>query len=416
MISYQEALARIYDCCYPMAKKKLGLEEANGYVLASDAVARVDYPPFDQSAVDGFGINLSEVECAVPNQQNNFAVVRTVFAGDVPGAPVGKGQAVKLMTGASVPEGVDTVEMKEFCQEERGRVIVKKTLEPGANIRKRAEEFCVGDRALAAGTRITPPVVGLLATLGHVSLEVFDKPVVAVVLTGNELVAPGTELGDGQIYDSNSYTLAAALSGMGIEQFSVSRVKDNREEIKQKLAAALDQADVLLTVGGISVGDRDVIKGVLAELGVEEVFWKVAIKPGKPLYFGRYSNEARQGLSGNNRSLVFGLPGNPVAALLGFNQFARPALQRMMGERNDSSLTIPARLTAEMRKRPGREQWARGVLNVVRGELRVSPTQGQQSHMLGGLAQANCLIILPAEQSDFKEGADVQVKLLQWER
>ncbi len=415
MISYDEALARIYQCCYPMAKKKLGLEDANGHVLASDVAALVDFPPFDQSAVDGFGISLAGVDSAVKEQENSFAVVRTVFAGDAPGAPVEKGQAVKLMTGAPVPEGVDTVVMKEVCTERQGKVVISKALQPGANIRRRAEEFCAGDKTLAAGTRITPPVVGLLATLGHASLEVFAKPVVSVVLTGNELVAPGTELGAGQIYDSNSYTLAAALSGMGIEQYRVLRIKDNREVIKQKLAAALDESDVLLTVGGISVGDRDVIKGVLAELGVQEVFWKVAIKPGKPLYFGTYNNEALKAPAGNDSSLVFGLPGNPVAALLGFNQFVKPALQRMMGESNGSSLTVPAVLTTGMRKKPGREQWARGVLHPVEGQLRVSPVQGQQSHMLGGLAQANCLIVLPAEQSDFKEGENVRVKLLQWE-
>jgi molybdopterin molybdotransferase len=416
MISYEEALARIYSCCYPMTKKRLGLEKVNGYVLASDTAARVDYPPFDQSAVDGFGINLTGIDNAVHRQKDSFAVVRTVFAGDVPGAPVEIGQAVKIMTGASVPEGVDTVVMKEFCQEDAGGVIVKKALEPGANIRKRAEEFCAGGRVLTEGTRITPPVVGLLATLGHVSLEVFDKPVVSVVLTGNELVAPGTELGEGQIYDSNSYMLTAALSGMGIDQYRVSRVRDNREDIKQSLATAMDESDVLLTVGGISVGDRDVIRDVLSELGVEKQFWKVAIKPGKPIYFGRYANDAFQGFTGSNSSLVFGLPGNPVAALLGFNQFVRPALQRMMGEKNDSSFTVPARLTVEMRKKPEREQWVRGLLNVVGGQLIVSPTQGQQSHMLGGLAQANCLIILPAGQSVFQEGDDVLVKHLKWDR
>ncbi len=416
MISYEEALARIYQCCYPMAKKKLSLEDANGHVLASAASALVDFPPFDQSAVDGFGISLAGVDIAAKGRENSFAVVRTVFAGDAPGVPVEAGQAVKLMTGAPVPEGVDAVAMKEICAEQRGRVVIGKALEPGANIRKRAEEFCAGDKALAVGTRITPPVVGLLATLGHASLEVFAKPVVSVVLTGNELVAPGKELGAGQIYDSNSYALAAALSAMGVEHCRVLRIKDNREEIKQRLASALDESDVLLTVGGISVGDRDVIRGVLTELGVKEVFWKVAIKPGKPLYFGTYGNQAPKAPGGNDSSLVFGLPGNPVAALLGFSQFVKPALQRMMGESAESSLTVPAVLTTGMRKKPGREQWARGVLNVVEGQLRVSPAQGQQSHMLGGLAQANCLIVLPAEQSDFKEGDNVQVKLLQWER
>jgi molybdopterin molybdotransferase len=266
---------------------------------------------------------------------------------------------------------------------------------------------------------ITPPIVGLLAAFGYARVRVYRHPRVAIVATGDELLAPSQPLRPGKIRDSNSYALAAAVRGMGIATCRVYRVGDKPSDIRTRLRAALRTSDVLLTIGGVSVGDRDHVRPILNALGVQEQFWRVAIKPGKPAYFGTFARSSgkcvqRGAPNARGAGLVFGLPGNPVSALVCFHQLVKPALLRMMGGRPQPSLTVSARLLSERRKPPGRLEWLRGCLSSADGELLVDPVSGQDSHMLGGLAKANCLIRFPQDADHLSEGTRVLVEFLSW--
>jgi molybdopterin molybdotransferase len=306
-----------------------------------------------------------------------------------------------------IPPGVEAVVMAEFTEEREGAVLVKVPAEPGENIRRRGEEYRKGEIALPAGARATPPVIGLLATFGYTSARVHVKPRVAVVVTGSELVAPGEPRQEFQIYDSNSAALDSALAALGITERTVVRVRDEAAPLKAALAEALASAEVMIAAGGVSVGEYDLVKEVCAELGVETHFWQVKMKPAKPVYFGTYAE---------GRKLVFGLPGNPVAVLVAFHEFVKPALLKMMGAAEIGQRLVLAVACAELRKQRGRKEFVRGLAWAEAGKLCVKPTTGQGSHMLGGMAAANCLIHLPAETERVAEGERVEIEFISWEQ
>lgn len=417
MIAFQEALDNILQHAPALASQRLSLEEARGRFLAQPIQARHDLPPFDQSAMDGYGVRVEDVAGASERTPASLELAGAVRAGDPGQRGISAGQAVRLLTGAKVPRGVEAVVMQECCQQKDGRLLVQRPVKPGENIRRQGEEFAKGAAVLPAGLAITPPVIGLLASLGYAQVMVHRQPRVALVVTGSELLAPGEPLRAGKIRDANSYALAAALEELGIPPVLRLRVPDDRRQMRRDLARALRAADVIIAAGGVSVGDHDHVKGILADLGVETVHWQVAIKPGKPNYFGlcRPSRQARSSNhSGQRERLIFGLPGNPVAALLSFQQFVRPALLRLMGAQASGPFSLTARLTAAVRKKPGRLEWVRGRLGHCDGLWTVTPTVGQESHMLGGLACADCLIRFPAEQSSLAEGETVTVEVLSW--
>jgi molybdopterin molybdotransferase len=414
MMSWQEVLPMVLaQVPVPGAKERVPFEHAAGRIMAEPVKARNDTPPFDSSAVDGFGVHPADVAKATPNASVRLECVGMIQAGESARMRLRRGTAVKLMTGACVPAGVGGIVMKEFCQEEGSAVLIRCAVKPGEKIRRRGGEFHKGQEVLPAGVRVTPPVVGLLATFGLTTVSVYAKPAVAIVVTGDELLPPGERLQPGKIRDCNSYGLRAAARAIGIEDCTAIRVKDRPALLQRRLGAALNRADVLLTVGGVSVGDCDYVRPVLKALGVRQVFWRVAVKPGKPAYFGVF-DRPRRGGARRRQCFVFGLPGNPVSALVGFHQLVKPALLKMMGMAGAPPLTLRARLVGARQKEAGRLEWVRGVLQTRAERLVVRPTAGADSHMLGGLARANCLVRLPRAASYVADGEVVIVEPLKW--
>jgi molybdopterin molybdotransferase len=375
--------------------------------LAQPVLAPHDLPLFDNSAVDGFGVKVSDIASATPDEPIRLKNMGTVQAGDASSLKLTAGSAVKILTGAPVPGGVEAIIMQELTAAENGHVDVQTSAKVGEHIRWRGEEFKRGDTVLPANVRVTPPVVGLLASLGYASATIFKRPTVAVVVTGNELVQPGAPLPPGHIYESNSHSLVAALRALGCDPVAVYQAQDSLESVFETMTRALDGADILITTGGVSVGEFDWVKDAAKRLKIQPHFWKVAIKPGKPVFFGTRDN-------GQRRQLVFGLPGNPVAVLLTFYLFVRPALQAMQGLAPAPALLPKARLVSGLRKKPGRLDFVRAKLGRDEVGMTALPASRQGSHMLGGLAVADCLIPFEREESAMPEGSWTEVIPLDW--
>lgn len=419
LMSWDTARERILARTPVLPTQRLLLEKASGFMLAEPLRAQNDAPPFDVSAVDGFAVCADDLIDATEARPARLRLAGVIHAGDVFKTRLVRGTTIKIMTGGCVPRGAGAIVMREYCQEEGTTVTVFRRVERGENIRPRGGEFRKGQRVLPLGATITPPVVGLLAAFGYARVCVHRYPRVTIVVTGDELLAPSQPLRPGKIRDSNSYALAAAVRGMGIETCRVYRVGDQPSAVQTRLRAALRTSEVLLTVGGVSVGDHDHVRPILNALGVQEQFWRMAIKPGKPAYFGTFARSSgkcvqRGATKARGTGLVFGLPGNPVSALVCFHQLVKPALLRMMGGPPQLPLTVSARLVGARRKPPGRLEWLRGCLSSANGELQVEPVSGQDSHMLGGLAKANCLIHFPQDADYLPEGTQVLVEFLSW--
>lgn len=421
MISFDEALTAVLEHARSLEVTEVPLDRALGNVLAEPIVAPFDLPLFDNSAVDGFGVRVADVGGASAESPVRLPLDRTIRAGDDASMyRLPLGCAVKILTGAMVPSGVEAVVMREHAREEGGevrirqtgasalQVVIERSVHAGENIRRKGEEFRAGAELLVGGTRITPPVVGLLATVGQGQVRVHRQPRVTIVVTGDELVELGQSLKLGQIYESNARALAAILADMHIHDVQRLHLADDKEAIRRGLAEALANADVLITVGGVSVGDYDYVKEALAELGVRHVYWRVNMKPGQPNYFG-----VKEGGSGS-RTLVFGLPGNPVSAQISFHQLVRPALLKMMGMEKVERQLIFATLAEGFTRRPGRREFIRGRAESNDGQLAVRALPGQGSHMQGGLALANCIIDVPAEQERLATGEQVLIEWLTW--
>jgi molybdopterin molybdotransferase len=404
MIDFAKALRLVLKHCARRPATKIPAAQAPGFVLAEPLVARSPLPRFDASAVDGYAVYAADIADSSIKLPVMLPLQDTIRAGDARKLELKRGQAVRILTGALVPAGADAVVMQEHVRTKSGKVVFVKPTPAGANIRFSGDEYQRGERILDAGTIVTPPVAAMLATMGRRTVRVFRKPRVAVVVTGDELRTPGSKLARGHMYDSNSPGLVSALRAMGVDNIRAYRVGDDRAGTEQVFRRALSGADVVISSGGVSVGSSDYVKDILGRLNVRSIFWKVAIKPGKPIYFGKRRN-----------ILVFGLPGNPVAALLGFQLFIKPALLRMMGATNIGLPILNALLTAPIKKKSGRMEFVRGILtNNNDGELQVQPARGQDSHMMGGLATAHCLIWFPREAVSLGTGSKVYISLLQW--
>ncbi len=408
MISFEEALKLILTNAYTLPAVCIPFEDSLGRALAQPVTARCDMPLFDQSAVDGYAVRASEVTTASRETPVSLRLTGEVAAGSGKVPRLRSGCAIRVLTGGRIPTDADSVVMKEFCTIVEDQVLITSPTHSSENIRFRGEEYRKGDRMLAQGTRITPPVMGLLAEFGLTRVVVHRSPMVSLVVTGNELIEPSGRLKRGQIRDSNTYSLSAALLQAGVCSVRCYRSADVDTELQETLAQALKTVDVVITVGGVSVGEYDLVKDKLGNLGVETVFWRVAVKPGMPLYFG-----VRKRRSGNPQ-LIFGLPGNPVSALLLYKLMVEPALRRMMGDGTPEPHRIRATLRGSLSKKPGRLEWVRAVLYSEDGSLIVVPTSGQGSHMIGGLAGANCLIRFPQESRLLPDGSEVEVTMLDW--
>lgn len=401
VISVEEAKSLILENTNILDSTVIPLSQAKGHVLAEGIISPVDLPFFTNSAMDGYAVRSVDAEKSGESNPTLLKVVGTIRAGDFPDYSLESGEAAKIMTGAPVPKGADSVVMVEYTEEKDGIVKVKKPVTPGENIRYEGEEIKKGEIALEAGTEVTPATIGFIAELGIDKIKIYRTPKVALVVTGEELVGIDEELKPGKIRDTNSIALQSALFGEIAETIFLGRAKDEASDIEEKLKNGLKCCDVLLITGGVSVGDYDYVKEVLNKLGVEGIFWRVSQRPGGPLFFGK-----------RGKSLIFGLPGNPASSLVCFYEYVRPALRRMTGKRNLHLLEIEATLMDELRKQPGKTNFVRGYVEKKGDSFYVKSTGFQGSHMLKSFALSNCLIVFPKDSTHLPPQSRVNVHLL----
>lgn len=383
----------------PLGAETLSTPEALGRVLASPVVSGRRLPPCDNSAMDGYAVRLADV--AAPPAE--LRVAFEVPAGAVADKRLGPGEAARVLTGAPLPPGADAVVRQEDAERlgDRLRVLVA----PGAreNVRDAGEDVEIGQRVLEPGATLGPAQLGLLASLGRSTVSVHQRPRVAILSGGDELVEPDGDASGGRIVSSNSWSLAAHCRELGAEPVYLGIARDTPEDVEARMRAGMG-ADVLVSSAGVSVGDRDHVRDVLAALGCRLLFWGVEMKPGYPLAFGRF--EAGAG------ALVFGLPGNPVSALVTFEQFVRPALRKMMGFRSLFRPLLRARLGAPLHKKAGRLHFVRVGLERVGDEVVAHSTGNQSSGVLRSMAVAQGLLIFPAEATELKAGDTAAVQVL----
>ena len=382
------------------AIERLSIRAALGRILAEDVISPVNVPQHDNSAMDGYAVRFSDLNA---DAESKLKIIGTSFAGKPFQGTVGRGQAVRIMTGAVIPAGTDTVIQQEKAKAAGDYVAVMPVPKKGTNTRSAGEDLRAGEPALKRGHPVQPAEIGMMASLGIGEVAVYRKLRVAFFSTGDELVAIGQPLGPGQIYDSNRYTIYGLLVRLGCEVLDMGVIRDTPRDVEHAFREAAQVADVVITSGGVSVGEVDYVKQILDRLG-EVLFWKIAMKPGRPLAYGRIGN-----------AHFFGLPGNPVAVMVTFYQFVRDALLHLQGRTTSTPLpTQKVVCTSPIKKAPGRTEFQRGILSQdAEGRWSVRTTGDQGSGILSSMSQANCFIILPAEQGNTPAGATVDVQLLE---
>lgn len=386
MISVEEAKQLIKSSIVANKKIIISLANAVNYNLSKDIISTINMPPFRQSAMDGYALRLQN--------SDTYSVIDEVKAGDSHIPILNNGEAIRIFTGAAVPDTANAVIMQEKVAIENGELKLQKIVISEENIRPMGEQVKIGEIALKEGTKLTPAAIGYLASLGVTEVEVFKKPCIAIVATGNELTTPGTPLEHGKIYESNSIMLASALSSLDYRDVSIHKVEDNYVNTRNLLNTIINENDLVLITGGISVGDYDFVGKALEELAVEEVFYKVKQKPGKPLFFGK-----------KETSRIFALPGNPAAALSCFYIYAYPALQKMSGAINYHLVETIANSTSTFVKKGDRAQFLKAHITNKNVEI----LEGQSSAMLQTFALANAFVYVSEEQPSIAIGDNVQV-------
>jgi molybdopterin molybdotransferase len=406
MLTFYEARKTVLQAVPTMPIEIVHLHQASQRVLATDVVAEMDLPPFDNSSMDGYAIRSSDTAHATDRNRIRLDVVGEVSAGQLSEQKLQPGAAVQIMTGAPMPDGADAVIEQELVESLDGVIELRTRVAQARNVRKRGEGTRKGEIVLRKGTRLTPAGVGVLASLGIAHTEVYARPTVALLTTGSEIVEVEEPLAPGKIRNSNAYTLWGLVAESGANPVDLGKAADDEEEIRSKIQVGL-RHDLLVISGGISVGKHDLVLRVLEELGVTIHFWKVNIKPGMPTAFGVYRNARSRDVP------VFALPGNPVSTMVTFLQFVRPALMSMTGETViRPPLRLFAKLDHEISKSDGKRHFSRGIVWNDRGELFVRTTGSQSSGMLSSLVAANCLIVIPEEHKDLKAGDEVEIELL----
>lgn len=378
----------------PTTPELVSLSRARARILAEDLRAPFDVPPTDNSAVDGYAVASAEIPAA---GERELAVVADLPAGAVFDGALAPGQAVRIMTGAPMPRGADTVYPQENVDRLDGRVRIR-PIRKGANVRARGEDIRAGAVVIERGTVLRPQELGLLASLGQCQVFVHRRPRAVLLSTGDEVVEPGSLRRPGQIYDANRFTLAASIAEAGGEVIDLGIVPDTRDDLRARLLEAGALGEIVVTSGGVSVGVYDFVKEVLDEIGAID-FWQVAMQPGRPLAFGRIGV-----------AHFFGLPGNPVASMLAFMLFVRPAIYKLAGRRRLFHETREARASEPMSKRKGRREFKRGVLEFRDGRWEVRTTGPQGSGILSSMVAGNCLIVLEEERADVAAGETVLVE------
>lgn len=396
-VSTDEATRRIRSSITPLdSLERLNIRAALGRVLGQDVRSPLDVPGHTNSAMDGYAVAGASLPA---DGTRELTVTGSSFAGHPFQGVVGTEQCARIMTGAVMPEGTDTVVMQEHAERiSEDRIRIDDRNKPGQHVRQAGEDIRRGDVVAPKGRRLNPSDLGLLASLGINEVSVTRRPRVAFFSTGDELRSIGESLTDGEIYDSNRYTLYGMLTRLGVEVIDMGVVKDTPDATREAFRKAADNADVTITSGGVSVGEADYIKNVLTELGRID-FWKVAMKPGRPLTFGLIGD-----------SWFFGLPGNPVSVMVTFYLFVQPAIRHLMGETGVDPLLVRARCKTRLRKKAGRTEYQRGILSTdADGRLMVDRTGPQGSGILTSMSQADCFIVLPTELESVEPGQTVPV-------
>lgn len=398
MLSVREALAAILERAAVLPAQERDLDDALGRVLAEDVTAREDLPPFANSAMDGFAVRAADVAGASAESPVEVRVLADLPAGSVVAVTVGAGAAVRIMTGAGMPAGADAVVPVEHTAGAGGVVRVLRPVRPGGNVRQAGEDVRAGETVLTRGTVLRAAELGLLAAVGRARVSVVRAPMVAVVTTGDELVEAGRTPGPGQIRDANIHSLCAQVWAAGATPVPFPRVHDTREAVQDALVQAWGAADVVVTNGGVSVGEWDHVKAVLEELGARQVFWGVRQKPGRPMAFWEW-----------NGKLVLGLPGNPVSCMICFEEYVRPALRRMMGLTLLHRPERTATLAEGFEKGAGdpRTHFLRVVAREEGGRLVAASTGPQGSGILSSMVRANALAVVPGESQGVAPGGEV---------
>ena len=399
LLSVAEARLRLVDLVGVLEPKAAPLQHAHGLILAAAVTARRDLPGFDNSAMDGYAVRAADTAAASEARPARLDLAGEVAAGGMFAGRLQPGTAVRIMTGAAIPAGADAVIEVERTRVDSGEVLVLENVHPGRSVRLAGGDIRHGDQALPAGARLGPAQLGLLAALGETAPVCYPRPRVAVVPTGDELVDPGQEPGPGQVTDVVSSALPAAVEAAGGTARVVLRARDTEEDVRRAFDDARD-ADLVVTVGGVSMGAYDYVRRVIERTG-ELAFWRVAMRPGKPLAVGRVGGKP-----------VVGLPGNPVSALVGFEVYVLPAILAMSGRSGWSRPRRACTLTADISTPVGLRAFLRAVVVPVEGRMEVTALEGQGSHQLHTMATSNALIDIPEAVGDVQAGQDVEVILL----
>lgn len=394
MLSVGDALDRVLSGLEPVSTERIPLEEGHGRVLAEGVAARMTQPPFDASAMDGYAVraeDIAEIPC-------DLSVIGEVAAGHPFDGSVGSGQVVRIFTGGAVPDGADTIVIQEDAVRDGERVTVNGSAERGAFVRPRGFDFTEGDVLLKANRKMSARDLALAAAMNVTELSVRRKPTVAILATGDELVLPGNEPETGQIISSIPYGLAAMIAAAGGEPVRLGIARDTAESLAEYIAKARD-ADILLTIGGASVGEHDLVQGALEAAGMTLDFWKIAMRPGKPLMFGQMAAQR-----------VLGVPGNPVSALVCARIFLVPMLEKMLSAEDAAAGPNMAVLAAPLEKNGARQHYMRATVETGKnGEMSARPVRSQDSSLLSPLAHADCLIIRPPGAPAAGEGDAVPI-------
>jgi molybdopterin molybdotransferase len=402
MRSVDEHLGKILELVSPLAPYEQPLLEALGLPICEDVTSSIDLPGFDNSAMDGYAVYAADTASATESDPVRLPVVGESAAGQTKAYALSPGQSVKIMTGAPLPTGADAVVPIEWTDGGRATVEIRQAPSAGTHVRPRGDDIRAGDLVLSEGTTIGPRQTMILAAIGRNQVRARPRPRVVVLSTGSELREPGVTLGFDSIYDSNSFALAAAARAADAIAYRVGIVTDDPQELTDTLSDQLVRADLVVTSGGVSMGDYDVVKDVLGRLGTVE-FAEVAMQPGKPQGFGTI---------GEDLTPIFTLPGNPVSSYVSFEVFVLPAIRRMMGKLPYRRPLVQATCTETMRSPSGKRQFARGRFEVTGHGAQVTPVGGHGSHLIGGLSQSNALIVVSESTTVVESGSTVDVLVL----
>ncbi|MBI4301638.1 MAG: molybdopterin molybdotransferase MoeA [Chloroflexi bacterium] len=412
MISVEEAQDKILSYISVLETEAAAILDSLGQVLAEDIYAPFSVPPLDNSAMDGYAVLAENTRGAGQASPKVLKVIGQVAAGYLPSGEVGLGTAMRIMTGAPIPSGADAVAPFEDTDEVQRlpapltHIAILREVAKGANIRRAGEDIAVGELVLGQGIVLHPSQIGILASLGRSEVRVIRRPVIGILATGDELVELGETLAPGKIYNSNSFSLAAQVRRYGGVPRLLGIAKDTLSHLEAKIKEGLD-VDMLITSAGVSTGDYDVVKDVLAAQG-EIAFWTVRMKPGKPLAFGVLRG------GGDNRVPHLGLPGNPVSSMIAFEQFGRPAILKMLGYKNWAKPTVEATLEEPIKNSDGRRVFARAIVTKRQGQYFARLTGPQGSGILTSMAQANGLVVVPEDVPKVEAGDRVKVQMLDW--